>query len=308
MPSAIPKPFETPGIIPERSKYSLSGEELHFFMAETGIDDPDKLKEHMFAVQREAFKVHAYPCISRFCFTKHVFRQLSLSKLPGYDKFLELGRSRKDPIYLDTGCFFGVDVRKAIADGYPMESVVATDLAPEFWQLGHKLFNTSQETFPVPFLAGDAFDMGFLQIVEPFYTAPTTPAPDITSLTSLNPLRGHVSAVSICAVFHLFGTEEAQVRLARAIASLLSPKPGSMIIGYQASRPDEDAGATIEKTPGGGEMQMFYFSPKSWTELWDGVIFKRGTVKVATKLVSQVLESDGESFEFWFMEWGVTRL
>ena len=58
MTSATPKPLSLllPNIVPEQM-YSLEGEKLRFFKTATGIDDEDKLREHMLAIQREAFKV-----------------------------------------------------------------------------------------------------------------------------------------------------------------------------------------------------------------------------------------------------------
>ena len=37
--------------------YSLSGDELRFFQALTGITDEQQLKEHVIAIQREAYEV-----------------------------------------------------------------------------------------------------------------------------------------------------------------------------------------------------------------------------------------------------------
>ena len=78
----------------------------------------------------------------------------------------------------------------------------------EFWDYGHKLFNTTQETFPARFIAGDVFDPAHLETVPPFTTSSDAPRPHLPTLTSLNPLRGHVSAVHISAVFHLFSEDE----------------------------------------------------------------------------------------------------
>ena len=80
----------------------------------------------------------------------------------------------------------GNDARKAIADGFPVHNVIASDLEEgtethmsialvtydvilEFWRLGHTLFKSSAETLPVPFIPGDAFNEAFLKQVPPFY-------------------------------------------------------------------------------------------------------------------------------------------
>lgn len=176
----------------------------------------------------------------------------------------------------------------------------------DFWALGHRLFNTTPQTFPVPFLNGDVFDPDFLTIVDPVYTQPDTPRPKLSEAATLNELHGQVSVVSICAVFHLFGTKTAHVHLARAIAGLLSPEPGSMIIGVHRGNPEE--GSRAERFAG-KEYTMFYHSPESWSALWDGEIFEKGTVKVDTRLVGYTRWAvNGSRENFWFMEWSVTRI
>ncbi|RPD71338.1 hypothetical protein L226DRAFT_547415 [Lentinus tigrinus ALCF2SS1-7] len=277
----------------------LDGDRLDFFRSTTGIHDVEELKKHIVAVQRAAYKTRPYPCIVNFNFA-----QLRLSRIAQYGRLLELGKSREHPILLDVGCCLGTDLQKLIADGYPRECVIATDIVPEFWELGHKLFNTTPETFPVPFVPGDIFDPSFLEPTPPIYGPPTTPVPNLSSVRTLTELRGHVSAITICAVFHVFETEEAQLRLARALAPLLSPEPGSMVIGWHNGR--HEKGYTE-----GYALRMFCHSPGSWRELWDGKVFEKGTVKVDARLVEKQRRylKDGVPTVGMrtFLEWSVTR-
>ncbi|GBE78156.1 hypothetical protein BKA93DRAFT_733445 [Sparassis latifolia] len=288
-------------VVPE-DLYSLDDEEFTFFTSQTGIHDKDELKEHVLKVQAEAYAVHPYPCILRFVFIK-----LEISRLPAYEQFLKLGRERPGAIYLDVGCCFGNDVRKAVVDGFPVQNAVASDIVPEFWDLGHKLFKSSPETFPVPFLPGDAFDPEFLTPVAPFYSPPDTPVPTLSSLKNLSPLVGHVSAIHGSLFFHLFD-EPGQLQLARSLAGLLSPEPGSMIFGVHGGMPQK--GQKKETVLPHERGSMFCHSPESWTELWDGQVFKKGSIKVETKLVEltrdEMLPSEGE--RFWMLYWSVTRL
>jgi hypothetical protein len=46
------------------SLYTLSKDEADFFKQLTKIDDDEKLKEHIFAVQREAFEASTMSCTS----------------------------------------------------------------------------------------------------------------------------------------------------------------------------------------------------------------------------------------------------
>ncbi|KZT13254.1 uncharacterized protein LAESUDRAFT_719592 [Laetiporus sulphureus 93-53] len=283
--------------------YDLEEDELAFFKSQTGIQDEEELKQHIMKVQEDAFEIHPYPCIRRFAFTK-----LKISRLPAYDQLLKLGKERKGAIFLDIGCCFGNDVRKAAADGYPVQNAIASDLQPEFWELGHRLFRDTPETFPVPFIPGDAFNTSFLKPVPPLYSPPETPVPALSSLTTLTPLLGHVSAIHASSFFHLFD-EAQQLQLARSVAGLLSPAPGSMIFGEHGSLPEKGY-RTEQLRPNAMRASMFCHSPDSWKEIWDGQVFEKGTVEVKAVLK----EWDRGNLNItpgakaWKMAWSVTRL
>ena len=186
-----------------------------------------------------------------------------------------------------------------------------TVMCAEFWELGHKLFKSTPETFPVPFIPGDAFDPAFLEQVPPFYldNPPRDPRPDLSTLTALSPLRGHVSAIHASSFFHLFD-EERQAQLARSLACLLSPEPGSMLLGGHRGLPV--AGLRREaRRATAPEIKLFAHSPESWRELWDGQVFEKGTVRVEAAL-HEVKRPDvtgvPEDTKFHFLWWSVTRL
>ncbi|KAI0034151.1 hypothetical protein K488DRAFT_84243 [Vararia minispora EC-137] len=249
----------------------LDGVQKQFFKDQTGITDDEELVRYIVDLRARAFAIHPYPCIRMFAFTT-----LKILRNFAYEQFLHLGATRQGAIFIDIGCCFGTDVRKAIADGYPPENVVAADL-----QKGE--YNGTQstpETFPVPFVQGDAFDPATLAIVPPVDGSHPllTPHPDLKPLTSLNPLHGRVSAIHAASLFHLF-SQEKQIHLARAMAGLLSPESGSMIFGEQVSQP-----VTGEYFLGKiGEDPMFCQSPESWEQMWVR-IFGEGVVKVETDL------------------------
>ena len=178
----------------------------------------------------------------------------------------------------------------------------------EFADLGHKLFRTTPETYPISFVPGDALDPKHLEVVPPFTAAntPTGPAPDLRSLASLNALHGRVSAIHTSLLFHLFG-EEKQLHLARALAGLLSPEPGSVIFGLHIGLAEKG----FKSVMGG---LMFCHSPESWVQMWDGVVFEKGAVTVQAELMywerreleDDVLETSPQSVAL--MVWSVTRL
>ena len=181
----------------------------------------------------------------------------------------------------------------------------------EFADLGHKLFRTTQEKYPIAFVAGDVFDSKHLDVVPPLASAhePTgrseDPIPDLRSLTSLNALRGRVFAIHASLFFHLFGQEK-QLYVAHALAGLLSPEPGSVIFGLHLGSPEKG----FVESPTRRDHQIFCHSPESWTQLWDGLVFGKGMVNVQAKLVQMERKESDESQAqtVTVLVWSVTRL
>ncbi|KAJ8488703.1 hypothetical protein ONZ51_g3377 [Trametes cubensis] len=284
----------------DEGKYCPDRRQLDFLKAQTGITDEEALKKHVLQVQAEAYAVFPYTCIRRFVFIRSV-----LPFIPSYERLLKLGKDRETAILLDIGCCFGNDVRCAVSDGFPAKQIVTSDLHAEFWNLGHKLFCSTADTFPARFIPGNVFDPVHLAAHPIIYSSTMLhPIPDLSALTSLNPLRGHVSAIHASNFFHLFH-EEQQAHIARALAGLLSPEPGSMILGVHMIATEKGYKAeSLESDSGEGVVTMFHHSPESWSELWDGQVFKEGTVEVETNLIYR--DMAGESAPF--LQWCVTRL
>ncbi|KAJ7705587.1 hypothetical protein B0H17DRAFT_1156887 [Mycena rosella] len=256
-----------------------------FIKDQTGINDPDELKRHIITVQTKAYNLFQYRCIHSFSFIR--------------TRITRPGRERDGAILLDLGCCFGTDIRKAASDGFPIQNLIASDLRADFWNLGHELFRSTPATCPIAFVAGDALDPGFLQPTAPAVSPPEAPAPPLASLMCLTPLRGHVAALHTSAVFHLF-LEPEQLQLARAVASLISPVPGSVIFGSHIGRSTK----SIRQKAFSREdnLRMFCHSPESWAEMW-GKIFPAGTVQVEAQLNVSGADSDTG-----ILAWSVTRL
>lgn len=279
----------------DTSLYDLSSEEAAFFKAEIGIDDDEGLKRHILEVQAKAYKVAPYPCIHGF-----VFLRLNISSYPVYEHILKLGRERPDAMLLDLGCCFGVDGRKAAADGFPAKNIIASDIINEFLELGHELFRTTPTSYPGCLLPGDVFDPEFLSIAARQNDVSSAPAIDLSSLKSLNPLHGRISAISATRLFHLF-TEDKQLHLARALAGLLSAQPGSVICGSQIGSLEK---GMVSANISGSVHQLYAHSPKTWSSLWDGEVFEKGSVKVETELLEVMIHE----VQFFMMRWSVVRL
>ncbi|KAJ7485682.1 hypothetical protein FB451DRAFT_1230723 [Mycena latifolia] len=273
-------------------------EELEFVREQTGIQDPNALKKHILAIQAKAYDLYGYPCIHRFEFARP-----RISTLPAYRKVLALGREREGAILLDLGCCFGTDIRQAASDGFPVKNLIASDLHPEFWKLGHELFRSTPETFPVPFLVGDAMDSNFLEPSNVLVTPPevVAPAPPLASLANLTPLRGHIAAIHISCVFHLF-LEPEQLHLVRALAGLLSPMRGSVIFGCHVGRREKGFREASQGICIAGR-SMFCHSPESWRGMWEEV-FPEGSVEVDTDLQRRASDPP----DVGILAWSVTRV
>ncbi|KZT21766.1 hypothetical protein NEOLEDRAFT_1138979 [Neolentinus lepideus HHB14362 ss-1] len=283
----------TPKLELDPSVYSLTDEERAFMKSQTGIESDDELKKHIIALQEKAWKVYPYPCIWRFGFAK-----LKISRLPAYPHVLNLGKERQNAIFLDMACCFGTDTRKIVVDGFPASQVIASDYRPDFWHLGHELYKSTSETFPVAFVAGDAFDSSFITAAPVTYEKSATPTPSLASLTALTPLQGHISAIHAFSFFHLFKEAE-QYDLAKRMATLLSPEPGSVIFGSHIGAKEKG------ELKGSQDAGLFCHSPESWTALWNGSVFKEGSVKVDATLVPI---RAGDEWQTYFLVWSVTRL
>ncbi|KAH9921431.1 uncharacterized protein B0H18DRAFT_880126 [Fomitopsis serialis] len=283
---------------------TLDEEARAFLRSRTGIEEEARLKEHILEVQAGAFAVHKYRCVQNFSFLK-----LKISRMPAYEQLLKLGREREGALFLDIGCCFGNDIRKAVADGFPVANAIGSDLYAAFWDLGHKLFNDSPETFPVPFLAGDAFSPSFLQQSPPSHSPPPTPAPSLEERGTLTPLLGHVSAIHASSFFHLF-KEAQQAALARSLAGLLSPAPGSVIFGAHGGRSRKGLRGEVARGLWRAE-PMWCHDPESWRALWDGDVFEKGTVRVEAVLKEGHARWEGVSEDGGrpgSLIWSVTRL
>ncbi|KAG2361435.1 hypothetical protein BDR07DRAFT_1485931 [Suillus spraguei] len=253
--------------------YSLSSKQAEFFKAQTGIDGDEDLKKHI-------LEVAPYPCIHAFLFLRYMFN------LSVYEQILELGRKRPDAVLLDIGCCFGTDSRKAAADGFPAKNIIASDvLDGNIFSLVSstkpRTFQNDPASYPGCHLPGDVFDPAFLSVAGPSNDTSPTPAVDLSSLKSLNPLHGRISAINAISFFHLF-SEEKQLHVARALAGLLSAQPGSIICGQQVGAVEK---GMVNNSVAGPNNWLFAHSPQSWTSLWDGTVFEKGSVKVEAELV-----------------------
>ena len=167
--------------------------------------------------------------------------------------------------------------------------------------MGHALFNTAPATYPLSFVPGDSLDPNVLRIVPPFDEAPSTEKPDLSTLASLNPLAGRCAVIYASNFFHLF-SEENQLHLARALAGLLSPLPGSMVCGENTGNSQK---GVFHQEIAGKIFQVFQHSPESWSAMWDGEVFAKGKVRVDVKFE---LVERAAGLAYNRLQWSVVRL
>ncbi|KIK62579.1 hypothetical protein GYMLUDRAFT_72780 [Collybiopsis luxurians FD-317 M1] len=279
-------------------KLILNDQELSFYQRNTGIQDVEKLKEHIIGVAQRALEIYPYYCIRTFGFLRFRIRRSEF----GYKQLLKLGSTRQNALFLDLGCCFGNDLRKAIEDRYPVQNVIASDLRAEFWKFGHDLFNSDPATFPVPFIPGDVFDPSFISVQPPAQNPPVTTLESVRSLLQAKPesldfLRGHLSAIHASAFFHLFNEDE-QFVIAKKLASLLSPLPGSVIFGAHIGS-SQAIGDTKNKLGG----SHYRHSPDTWKEMWEKVFEGEGLIRVEAGL--EIIEEEPDVEWMW---WSVVRV
>jgi len=218
--------------------FEPSPEELAFLQTTTGIKDEQELKDHVVAVQRKAVDVFPYPCILKYMFT-----QINIQRIAGFKKTIQLAKDRPDALLLDMGCCMGADVRMAVLQGFPPANIIASDLHPQFWELGRELFKDDEASMPIVFVAGDVWNSAFLD-PNPPDSPPSHPV--LSTLTTLTPLHGRLSSIHASLFFHLFSREEQQ-QLAHLLASLLLQERGSVMFGHQIGAEEEGLGRQVGK-------------------------------------------------------------
>ncbi|KAK0453988.1 uncharacterized protein EV420DRAFT_1645209 [Desarmillaria tabescens] len=272
--------------------YTLAENEAAFFKAQTGIEDEATLKNHIFTIQEGS--VQGAPL--------SVHSPFRLCKVEDFEATVLSTALEPRKRSQGSGLCRHWMLLKAVADGFPVEQVIASDLHPEFWELGHRLFKSTAETFPARFIPADIFQLKGLTKED----APSS-IPELFQVQSLAELRGNISAIHTSSFFHLFD-EEGQFEIAKIMAALLSSEPGSMIFGLHGGRQEKGLRTEVGLNSG-RRSPMFCHSPESWKSLWDGEIYPKGTVRVDAFLHEhdhpEMIDSGAKSY---LLVWCITVL
>jgi len=221
----------------------LSPEACHLLETYSGIPH-DEVVDHIIKVRDEAWNIFPYPCIGQFRFL-----DLSMNQTKEYPEILQ--RLEEGQRLLDMACCFGQEIRQLVADGAPSENIYGCDLRKEYISLGYKLFGDG-DRLQSHFLTADIFDES----------------------SPLTDMRGSFDMVYAGSFFHLFDYDD-QLKVSTAVARLLRPKKGSMIVGRQIGA--VNPGQQNHRTNPAG--RMFRHNPESLRQMWQkigddlGVIF-----------------------------------
>lgn len=216
---------------------------------------PEEVEDHVVKLHNEAWKIFPYPCIGQFRFL-----DLSLRHMKEYPEVLE--RLQKGQRLLDMACCFGQEIRQLVADGAPSKNIYGCDLREEYISLGYKLFK-DKDTLQANFITANIFDA----------TSPLTE------------LKGQFDIIYTGSFFHLWDYEN-QLTVSKAVAALLRPEKGSMILGRQVGAVDA-AEHNHATNPTG---KMYRHNPESLMKMWKEVgdsIGAKFVVEANLQLLSQ---------------------
>ncbi|KAH7922533.1 hypothetical protein BV22DRAFT_1113820 [Leucogyrophana mollusca] len=262
------------------------------FLHTSVCEDDNELRRRLLDVQERSYEHYPYPCIRFFHFVS-----LFMSENVVYQRVLESGIHGKT-VSVDVGCCMGTDVRKLVADGYPAQNVLGTDLRRDYIDLGYELYrDNDNSSCGIRFFAGDIFDVPLDSGISS--DAPT-PLPEVTSLAQLHHRVTHVYAG---ALFHLFD-ESTQYAIALRLAGLLDlhGEVEKVIFGRHSGLAQE--GMINDKM----KRVRYGHSPASWTRLWERVFAElgwKGRVEVQAELKVHPAGSDAGANGSGMMWWSV---
>lgn len=226
----------------------------------------DDVFQHVIRTREEAWKIFPYPCIGQFRFLEPSFIELG-------NEFKEVvDRLSKGQKLLDMACCFGQTVRELVAGGAPAENVYGCDLEQGFIDMGYELFK-DRGKLQSKFLVANIFDAN----------------------SALADWRGKFDMVYAGSFFHLWGLED-QIKVSKAVAGLLRPEKGSMILGRQIGAVEP----TEQNFPTG---IMYRHNVESFQKMWKEI----GDDIGATFTVEARLKSLDERHYNWQRE-GTRRL
>ncbi|KAJ5606344.1 hypothetical protein N7510_009125 [Penicillium lagena] len=180
---------------------SMAPESIELLEHYAGVSKND-MEKHIYSIRDEAWDIMPYPCIGAF-----MFLTLRLCALPEYPALLS--RLKNGHTFLDLGCCFGQDIRKLIFDGVPADQLLGCDYERSLLEVGFALFHDKDTMFN-RFIDADFFD----------------------DHGKLFQHKQTFDIIHIAMFLHLMNRHTQLLAIDR-IFSLISKKPGSLIMGSQ---------------------------------------------------------------------------
>lgn len=183
-----------------------------------------------------------------------------------------LSRLKSGQKFLDIGCCVGQEVRQLVLDGATPENLYASDLHPEFLDIGYDLFK-DRETLKSTIFAADIFNA-----TDPNFVA----------------LVGQMDVIWAGSFLHLF-SYPATIEVLKQLITLSNPTSGSLIVGkqlghvdagefvIQGSAPAAKSPSTTTSTSQAGSVEgdkttsLFRHNEDSFKKMWDDVGQQTGT-------------------------------
>ena len=185
-----------------------------------------------------------YPCVGSWGFLDP-----GIYHLPAYTAVLE--RVKEGQSLLDIGCGMGQDLRRLAADGAPTDNMYATDIIPDFWDIGYDLFR-DREGMKAKFIQADILD------------------PE----SALMPFAGKMDIMYVGLFLHLF-TWSKQVDALKRMVRL--SREGSTVLGCQVGHREAREIGTAWGGGGGGGTVVFHHNVESFENMWRQVGRETGT-------------------------------
>ncbi|KAH8666803.1 hypothetical protein BX600DRAFT_511702 [Xylariales sp. PMI_506] len=237
----------TPGVTPARNvgwydaPITECNDETRDLLERYSHFPPNEVVARIVKVRDQLWDLFPFPTVGQFRFV-----ELNLHRQQIFPTIL--ARVQEGDRFLDVGCCFGQEMRKMALEGAPTENMYGLELQRGFVELAYDFFG-DRDTFKGHFIVGDLAD---------------------PSNAEIKALHGTVDIAHLGMFLHLWDLE-GQTQMCTRIAELMSPKPGSLVIGHSAGRTEPSEWFN----PVG--KSMYKHNGESFAKMWEEVGKRTGS-------------------------------
>ncbi|KAH8888584.1 hypothetical protein GQ53DRAFT_843515 [Thozetella sp. PMI_491] len=200
---------------------------------------PEEVEAHLYKIRDRAWDVAQYPCVGRFTWVRLSYFQDPEMKA-AVDRLTAPG---SNDTLLEMGSFVGQTIRQLVALGVDSSRLYASDLHPEFIDIGFDLFR-DKDRIKAVFTTGDMLN------------------PDDENLKQLD---GKINLIHAANFFHLF-TWDQQIAIGKRIVRFLpSGRVDAVLFGHHIG--SVEPGEKLSKSGGG----RYRHDADSFQRLWDEI-------------------------------------